>query len=125
MASGKLWMVLGDLEFDKLCTLPELAECLRTIKENRFYHSSLLATHPALTGAFPNWHELTHSERRVLKSTAEGQTGAQIAEGLHISKKTVSNHKAKISQKLGVSGGPGSLTKFVLTNHKRILSLLE
>ncbi|GAB2581713.1 helix-turn-helix domain-containing protein [Spirosoma areae] len=121
-----LWAVLDNLEFDVLCTVDELTDCLLTLKAGRFYHSSLLQTHSGyeLTETFPGWHDLTPAERRVLKLMVEGSTGPQIAAALFISAKTVNNHKAKISQKLNVTGGPGSLTRFVLMEREQITALL-
>ncbi|MCX6215437.1 helix-turn-helix transcriptional regulator [Spirosoma sp.] len=122
-----LWAILDNLEFDVLCSLDELTDCLLTLKAGRFYQSSLLETHSGYQAKepLPGWHELTPSERRVLKLTTDEKTGPQIAAILFISEKTVNNHKAKISQKLAISGGPGSLTRFVLTHRKQLLALLE
>lgn len=128
ISMGKgLWPILDNLEFDALCTLPELTNCLLTLKDGRFFHSSLLETHSDYhtPEPFPGLKELTDAEGRVLKGVAEGKTAPQIADALYISDKTVNNHKLKIGQKMGVNGGPGSFTKFVLLNRERILPLLE
>ena len=48
-------------------------------------------------------HEtLTTREREVLQMAAEGKTSAQIAAFLHISYRTVENHRANLMHKLGV-----------------------
>lgn len=122
-----LWAVLNNLEFDILCTFDELTDCLLTLKAGRFYESSLLSTisEYETKESLPGWHELTPAERRVLKLMADEKSGPQIAEALCISPKTVNNHKAKISQKLNVCGGPGSLTRFVLTHTQQIRELLD
>jgi DNA-binding NarL/FixJ family response regulator len=44
---------------------------------------------------------LTQREKEVLKLVAEGRTSQEIAELLHLSKKTVMCHRANIYQKLG------------------------
>lgn len=123
----RIWTVLDNLEFDVLCTLDELADCLLTLKAGHFYQSSLLETHSGFQPKepLPGWHELTPAERRVLKLATDEKTAPQIATTLFISEKTVNNHKAKISQKLGISGGPGSLTRFVLTHREQLLALLD
>jgi two-component system response regulator NreC len=46
--------------------------------------------------------KLTNREREVFQLIAEGNTGKQIAEKLHISPKTVENHRSKIMSKLGL-----------------------
>ena len=117
-----MWATLDGLNFDMLCTLAELPECLTVAKESRFFHSSLLATQLTYihTNTICGWNELTSTEKKILKIMAEGQTGPKLADQLFISLKTVNNHKHNISQKLGISGGTGSLTRFSLMNSKLI-----
>lgn len=45
---------------------------------------------------------LTSREREVLQMTAQGLTGAQIAEKLCISPRTVESHRSRLMQKLGL-----------------------
>lgn len=48
-------------------------------------------------------HEtLTVREREVLQLAAEGRTGAEISSRLHISQRTVENHRANLMRKLGL-----------------------
>ena len=48
-------------------------------------------------------HEtLTAREREVLQLAAEGKTGGEIAARLHISQRTVENHRANLMRKLGL-----------------------
>lgn len=47
---------------------------------------------------------LSQAERRVLRLIGEQKTSRQIAEELHLSKKTVNNHRTSICRKLGLSG---------------------
>lgn len=48
-------------------------------------------------------HEtLTAREREVLHLAAEGKTGGEIAARLHISHRTVENHRANVMRKLGL-----------------------
>ncbi len=59
---------------------------------------------------------LTLTERRVLNLIAEYKTSKEIAKELNISPRTVENHRANISHKLGVKGSH-ALIRFAL-EHK-------
>ena len=48
--------------------------------------------------------QLTERERQVLRMIAMGYTNAQISEQLFLSVRTIESHRARIQQKLGVSG---------------------
>lgn len=65
------------------------------------------------------WHSLRTICNAILWIN---RTGAQLADKLSISLKTVNNHKYNIAQKLGVSGGTGCLTRFALLNRADILA---
>ncbi len=121
-----LWPILDALEFDVLCQLHELTNCLTALKADRFYKSALLTTHPAYhkKESLPGWHTITTAEKRVLALMLQGFKGPAIADKLCISSHTVNNEKASITQKLGVSGGPGSLINFVLLNAEKLRRLL-
>ena len=60
-------------------------------------------------------HTLSPMERKVLKHIAESKTSKEIAEELFISQRTVENHRAHMSAKLGIHGAY-SLLKFALEN---------
>ncbi len=47
-------------------------------------------------------HALTHREREVLQSTADGLSGGEIAQRLFISPRTVETHRANLMRKLGL-----------------------
>jgi DNA-binding NarL/FixJ family response regulator len=61
-------------------------------------------------------HQLTSTEKRIIRFVAEGKTSHQIAEQLFVSVKTVENHRTNICKKLGLHG-KNSLLKFAL-EHK-------
>ncbi len=63
----------------------------------------------------PSLGTLTPAERRILSLIAEKKTSKEIAEDLHISPKTVDNHRTNISKKLGIHGSH-SLLKFAIEN---------
>ena len=54
------------------------------------------------TGPFDPHETLTPRQREVLQMVAEGKTNSEIAERLHISPRTVENHRAAVMQKLGI-----------------------
>jgi DNA-binding NarL/FixJ family response regulator len=88
----------------------ELISSINIIREGRHYISPLLfkdATEALVRlnegftgeGASP----LTNRERQVLKLIAEGNSSREIGELLHISYRTVQNHRANIMKKLNVN----------------------
>jgi two-component system, NarL family, response regulator NreC len=56
----------------------------------------------AKAGPFDPHETLTAREREVLQLAAEGNTSSEIAARLHISHRTVENHRAHLMQKLGL-----------------------
>jgi DNA-binding NarL/FixJ family response regulator len=54
------------------------------------------------TGLFDPHATLTPRQREVLQMGAEGKTNSEIAERLHISPRTVENHRAALMQRLGI-----------------------
>ncbi len=68
-------------------------------------------------------HEtLTAREREVLQLAAEGKTGAEIAARLHISQRTVENHRAGLMRKLGLKN-QSELVRYAL--RRGLISLEE
>jgi two-component system response regulator NreC len=65
-------------------------------------------------------NNLTDREREVLQLVAEGYTNREIASLLHLSIKTVQNHRAKILRKLDLHDR-GELIKYAI--EKGIISL--
>ena len=83
----------------------ELVEALWEVRADRKYVSSQLTNpivpsqaHNAATPSKPS--PLTSRERIVLRCVAAGKTTAQIAEELHVSKKTIGTHRQHIMDKL-------------------------
>jgi DNA-binding NarL/FixJ family response regulator len=56
----------------------------------------------ASAGPFDPHETLTAREREVLQLAAEGLTNSEIASRLHISPRTVENHRAHVMRKLGL-----------------------
>jgi DNA-binding NarL/FixJ family response regulator len=59
--------------------------------------------------------KLSSREREVLQLIAEGRTGAEIAERLALSQKTVETYRARLIEKLGIRDVPG-LVRFAIQN---------
>ena len=67
-------------------------------------------------------HEtLTARERQVLQLAAEGKTATEVAARLHISQRTVENHRANLMRKLGLKN-QSDLVRYAL---RRGLIFLE
>ncbi len=87
----------------------ELIRAIREVAAGHHYLSpplseEALAAH-GLRGDTPAadpYDSLTLREREVLQFTAEGHSGAEIAERLFISPRTVESHRANLMRKLGV-----------------------
>ena len=105
----------------------ELLSCLRAVAGGRHYISpvfsdSMLIRHGGRAteeGPSNSVMKLSPTERRILRRVAENKTSKEIAEELHISFRTVNNHRAHICEKLGLEG-PHRLLQFAL-EHKSLL----
>jgi two-component system, NarL family, response regulator NreC len=87
----------------------ELVKAIRAVTAGRRYLSpplseEALGAYSRRTGSLPPdpYHTLTAREREVLQLTAEGHSGADIAERLFISPRTVETHRANLMRKLKV-----------------------
>jgi DNA-binding NarL/FixJ family response regulator len=101
----------------------DVLESVKTVAENRYYISpnisgylvKRLNTRKNFATQQPSINDLTKSERTILKLISQDKTTQQIADELHISYKTVENHRNNISKKLNLSG-THSLVKFAIKN---------
>lgn len=89
----------------------ELASALRKIAGGGAYVSAEVAEQLAL-GAMPQADAAPHTllsdrEFQVLQSLLSGKTVSEIAEALSLSVKTVSTHKARLMEKIGVENNAG------------------
>ena len=93
----------------------EVIQAVQTVHLGRRYVSpALRATYAAQTAAHASPLEsLSARERQVLQLVVEGKSSAEIADRLHLSRKTVETYRSRIMQKLGVGDIP-SLVKFAL-----------
>jgi DNA-binding NarL/FixJ family response regulator len=105
----------------------DVLESVKTVAENRYYISpnisgylvKRLNTQKDFATQQPSINDLTKSERAILKFISQEKTSQQIADKLHISYKTVENHRNNISKKLNLSG-THSLVKFAIKNTDKL-----
>lgn len=103
----------------------DIVECINRVSEGYHYISPALShfliergkEKKNLNRNFPSLSELTKTETAVLKLISQNYTSKEIAEKMHISIKTVENHRTNISRKLNLSG-THSLVKFAIENKK-------
>lgn len=122
-----LWEQVETLDIDILCHIHELTDCLSALNADQFYVSTLMATHPSYRHAeeLIGWHTITLAEKRILRLMLQGANGPTIAKALFLSLSTIDNHKTSIIQKLGITGGQGSLMAFVIQNRSLLERLLN
>ncbi|MBI3195775.1 MAG: response regulator transcription factor [Ignavibacteriae bacterium] len=106
----------------------DIVECIRNVLNGKYYISPLISdylikrssTKAALHLSFPSIEQLTTTEKKVLVLIAEQKTSKEIAELLHVSHRTVENHRTNIANKLNIHGING-LLKFAI-DHKSHLT---
>ncbi|MGM0588504.1 MAG: response regulator [Bacteroidota bacterium] len=108
-------------------TITEIVSCLNMVKQGKPYISPnisnyLLHRNQRKNGATEEddkFDLLTESERNILKLVAEMYTSQEIADKLHVSLKTVQNHRSNMCKKLGLSG-THALLKYAVERKNRI-----
>lgn len=111
----------------KECAEDDLLECINIVLDGDFYVSPQVSKfllnrksrRAELMQEIPPLRQLSPSERRILIMISENRTSKEIAELLHISTKTVHNHRFNICNKLNVRGING-LLKFAIENRSRL-----
>lgn len=89
--------------------LEDLMNAIRTVWEGRMFISQdlieMVVSGYVSEGAKKSTFEsevLSVREREILQMLAEGRSNKEVADGLHISVKTVETHRANIMKKLGL-----------------------
>ncbi len=98
----------------------ELVEAIRAAHAGRRSVSPRVAVAAVDDAAADPLGRLSAREREVLQLIAEGRTGAQIAERLGLSQKTVETYRARLTGKIGIRDVPG-LVRFAIQH--RLVSL--
>jgi DNA-binding NarL/FixJ family response regulator len=104
----------------------EIVLAIRAVMSGQHYASpamtSYLINRARASAAAPqqaSLHDLTPTERRVLKLLAEYKTSREIAGELFISYRTVQTHRGNICQKLNIQGNH-ALMKFALAHQAEL-----
>jgi DNA-binding NarL/FixJ family response regulator len=98
----------------KSAAFSELSTAIREVVAGRRYLSpGLDLTLEQVLAEMPAPDPLTTRQREVLQLVAEGRTARQIAEALHISRKTAEFHKARLMQVLHMTS-KAELTRYAL-----------
>jgi DNA-binding NarL/FixJ family response regulator len=105
----------------------EIVDCVKSVVAGFEYVSPVLSGFLIRRGVQaaelaveqPALAQLTSTERRILKLSAEGQTSRQIAEGLFISPRTVEKHRNNIATKLNLRGSH-ALVKFAIKHRDEL-----
>ena len=101
----------------KQSALTEIVIGVRSVAAGQHYWSPALTPHfVGRREANPALGRLTASERRILRMVADGKSSKEIAAELFIHYKTVENHRTQICDKLGLHGGPNSLSRYASQN---------
>ncbi|NUN68760.1 MAG: response regulator transcription factor [Bacteroidetes bacterium] len=115
--------VMGYLLKDSIAV--EILKCLAAVAEGKRFISPALTDHllrPAEASPADRITLLTPTERKVLKLLSQNRTSAEIAERMHVSSRTVQNHRVNIAAKLGLTGY-NKLLGFALEHKQRLDSL--
>jgi DNA-binding NarL/FixJ family response regulator len=106
--------------------LDELARAIRAAADGERYVSPSLRGEEAAARerqaegeAADSYEALTEREREVLRLTAEGCSGGEVAERLFISPRTVESHRASLMRKLGVRNQK-ELIRYAVQRERRI-----
>lgn len=105
----------------------ELHHALQFVVEGRTYVSPSIASYlvqrvrrmDEARAGNPSLDDLTPTEREVLRRIAANMTSRQIGAELHVSYRTVQNHRSRITAKLGLRGY-NRLLQFAL-EHRDVL----
>lgn len=87
----------------------QIVDCVERVAEGRAFVSPSIAASAGERAAPGTLEMLSDAERRVLRLVGQHMTSREIAGVLHISQRTVQNHRANMCRKLGLSGSQALL----------------
>lgn len=93
----------------------QIVACVERVASGRPFASPGLGD----AGASPTVETLSPAERRVLRLVSQHKTSREIAELLHVSTRTVQNHRANMCRKLGLRGSQ-ALLAFALAHRSAL-----
>ncbi len=94
----------------------ELIKAIERISLGRKYITPELAEHILSEGSEKAAHELlTNREFEIFKLLASGRSNTQVAESLSLAPTTISSHRSKIMEKMGLSTNT-DLTRYALAH---------
>lgn len=105
----------------------ELLNAINAVMKNEYYICPVISNFlinrnlrsKQLEKAKPVLENLTPAEKQILRLIADSKTSKEIADDLHISFRTVENHRTNICNKLSLHGSH-ALLKFAFDNKKRL-----
>lgn len=104
----------------KECAFGELVEAIHAVLEGRIFLSAEISQvvvneylKPSRGGEKSSVSLLTPREREILQLIAEGKTSEDVSRVLHMSRRTVEKHRARITTKLNIHS-LAELTKYAI-----------
>ncbi|HZS45859.1 MAG TPA: response regulator transcription factor [Blastocatellia bacterium] len=105
----------------------EIVSSIKSVAAGQPYISPALSKHllnrsshaTSFEQTKPGVHNLTPTERRILKLIAEAKTSKEIGNELCLSHRTIENHRARICEKLNLQGSH-ALVKFAFDHKSEI-----
>jgi DNA-binding NarL/FixJ family response regulator len=104
---------------DKNTAINDLKRAIYTVFENGFFYNELIMNlfrNKNFIQKSKRPFSLTERENQIVQLICEEYTMLEIALKLHISEKTVQNHRSSIMQKLGVRNTAGLVKKAILND---------
>jgi DNA-binding NarL/FixJ family response regulator len=104
----------------KECAFEDLVRAIHEVLEGRMYLSPTITRvmvndflNPSQKDDVQGLALLTSKEREILQLISEGYTNEDVAQSLHMSRRTVEKHRSRIMNKLGINN-VAELVKFAL-----------
>jgi DNA-binding NarL/FixJ family response regulator len=107
----------------KESAVSDIVNSIKTVAEGRYFISPSISEYLVtrsdrarmLLKKKPQLENLTKTERKVMRMISENKTSKEIGDVLHISFRTVENHRSNICHKLEIHGSH-ALLKFAIEN---------